>query len=159
MAIKILDLSQNKNQAHRGYLAAFSRFGINPCFNAEAKAKICSFAPSKLPVTKYNPLSAINVSRPQHLDHPTPKVGKPAVIDAVSLAGCKEADCVIPCIWTVHRARFWINSFPFETNSEHCSNTASRAAWCASIITIAKYFGRRYGGALTLIRSNLSRNH
>ena len=159
MVIKILNFSENKNQAHRGYLAEFIRFGINPCFSVEAKAKICSFAPSKLPVTKYSPLSAMNVSRPQHLVHPKLKVGKPAVMDAVGLAGCREADCVIPCIWTVHRARHWINSCPFETNSEHCSIAAPRAALYASVTTIAKYFGRRYGGALILIRSNLSRNH
>ena len=66
---------------------------------------------------------------------------------------------MIPYIWTVHKARLWINSCPSETNSEHRSIAASRAALYASVITMAKYFGRRFGGELILIRLNLVRNH
>ena len=73
--------------------------------------------------------------------------------------GSSDADLTWPYICTEQRARFCVKSCPVEIKFEHCSIAARRAALYASEMMIAKYLGRKKGGAVSLTRSNRSFNH
>ena len=87
------------------------------------------------------------------------KWGRPAASEGVGLAGSREADWIIPYIWTEVSARSWVNALPVDTNSENCSIAARRDALYASEMTMAKYLGRRKDGTVDLILSKRSLNH
>lgn len=145
--------------SHLGVLPESSRFGINPCFKVEAKARICSLAARKFPVVKNNPLKEIKTSRPHVRAQPAVKWGKPAARDGTGFPGSNEADCTRPYIWIAHRPRACVNSCPPDTNSENCSTAARRADLYPSETITAKYLGLRKDGVVAFTRSNRSWNH
>ena len=148
-----------KRNRHLGFLAESSKFGINPCFRFDAKARMWFRAASKFPVVRNKPRSDMKTSRPQHLAQSTAKCGKPAANDGVNIPGCRDADCTMPYNCTAHIASSCVKAFPMTTKSDNCSRTACRAALYAAEMTRAKYFGRKNGGTFSLTLSNRSLNH
>ena len=65
---------------------------MRPCFNVDAKARMCAFAASKLPVVRKRPRREMNTSRPQHRAQPAEKWGSPAANEGVDTAGSSDAD-------------------------------------------------------------------
>src|SRR6201999_1722578 len=72
-----------RHKANLGLRTESNKLGINPCFKVDANARICFFAPSKLPVVKKRPRREMKTSRPQQRAHPAAKCGSPAAKDGV----------------------------------------------------------------------------
>ena len=67
-------------QLYLGLLQESNKFGINPCLRQDPNVNKASLASLNKLFNKYIPLNDINVSLPQHLDHPVVKCGNPADI-------------------------------------------------------------------------------
>ena len=71
---------------------------MRPCFSVDAKARMCVFAASKLPVVRNRPRSEIKTSRPQQRAQPAVKWGSPAASEGVGTPGSSDADFTCPYI-------------------------------------------------------------